>query len=178
MTASKLIRPTIEYKESFLSALTEYQAEKRFMHLKSPWLYTHFDDYVQDIIDENSNDLQPLCDWKDYVPQTTVWMVKDSDYIGTVEIRHRLNWHLEKWGGHLHFVVRPSLRGLGYGKKMFLKAIPLLKHLGIDRALLTTEPDNHVARHIIEQSGAVFEDETTKTDHFPVMRRYWLETYE
>ena len=57
-------------------------------------------------------------DWVEPVPETVLWLVKDNHYIGTLSIRHRLNWHLEKWGGHVHYKVRPSLRNKGFGKKM------------------------------------------------------------
>ncbi|MEM9469810.1 MAG: GNAT family N-acetyltransferase, partial [Pseudomonadota bacterium] len=112
------------------------------------------------------------------VQETVVWMVRNKDYIGTVDIRHRLNWHLEKWGGHVHFVIRPSLRGSGLGEIMLRKALPIINYIGIDEALFTVDLDNSWAIHILEklinELGGQFEDETPATDKFPAQRRYWL----
>ncbi len=175
MSASKLIRPQTEYKEDYLEALKEYHAEKRYCYQDIPSLHADFDAFIKELRAEKGYPHQPYQDWVEPMPETVVWLVKDGDYIGTVDIRHRLNWHLEKWGGHVHFVIRPSMRSKGFGKKILKKAMPIINYLGIDKALLTLAPDNETAIHIVESCGGVFEDETTQTDKFPAMRRYWLD---
>ena len=109
------------------------------------------------------------------MPETVTWLIKDTEYIGTVDIRHRLNWHLEKWGGHIHICIRPSMRNKGFGRKMLLKALPIANYLGIDKALLTINPRNKAAIRIVEASGAEFEDELPETGQFPAQRRYWID---
>lgn len=175
MSASKLIRSCIKYKESYLDALKEYHKEGRYLYQDTVSLDRDFEGFVRELSTEKGYPHQPYQDWVEPVPETVVWMVKDEQYIGTVDIRHRLNWHLEKWGGHVHFVIRPSMRGKGFGKKMLLKAIPIINYIGIDQALFTVSPDNSWALNIIEAAGAKFEDETSATDKFPAMRRYWLD---
>lgn len=174
MTASKLVRPSAEYKENYLKALEEYHAEGRYLHQDLQKLSGNFEEFVKALNTEKGYPHQPYQDWVEPVPETIVWLVKDDTYIGTVDIRHRLNWHLEKWGGHVHFNIRPSMRGKGYGKKMLQKAIPIINYIGVDRALITLSPDNKAAIQIVESIGAEFEDETAATDKFPAMRRYWL----
>ena len=175
MSASKLVRPSVEYKESFLAALAEYQEEGRYPYKNALLIKSNFESYVEEQRAERSHPHQPLQEWGDPVPETVLWYVKNENYLGTVEIRHRLNWHLEKWGGHIHFVIRPSMRGKGFGKKILLKTIPIASYLGIGKALLTPAPDNLAAQKIIESCGGVFDNELPETEQFPARRRYWLD---
>ncbi len=174
MSVSKLIRPCVDYKDSYIEALREYHQEERYLYQDIGVLDRDFDGFVKDLACEKGYPHQPYQDWVEPMPETIVWMVKDDTYIGTVNIRHRLNWHLEKWGGHVHFIVRPTMRGKGYGRKILHKAMPIINYIGIDNALLTICPNNQWAINIAEQCGAVFEDETQATDKFPAVKRYWL----
>ncbi|MEM6811507.1 MAG: GNAT family N-acetyltransferase [Pseudomonadota bacterium] len=174
MSASKLIRPSANYKNSYLEALKEYHEEGRYLHQDINLLNADFESFIKELRAEKGYPHQPYQDWVEPVPETVVWLVKDENYIGTVDIRHRLNWHLEKWGGHIHFNIRPSMRGKGFGKKILQKALPIVNYLGIDRALITLPPEDKAAIHIVESCGGEFEDETCATDRFPAMRRYWI----
>lgn len=175
MSASKLVRPSVDFKESFLEALQEYHKEGRYLYNDFGQLRNDFDAFIKALRAEKGYPHQPYQEWVEPVPETVTWLVKDYDYLGTVDIRHRLNWHLEKWGGHIHFIIRPSMRGLGFGKKILLKAMPIANYLGIEHALLTIEPDNIAAIRIIESCGGVFQDETAATDQFPARKRYLLD---
>ena len=175
MSASKLIRPDMDHKESYLEALGEYHKEGRYEYLKIPELNKAFEPFLDNLNSERSYPHQRFQEWATPVPETVTWMTKDELYIGTVEIRHRLNWHLEKWGGHIHFIVRPSMRGKGFGKKMLLKAIPIINYLGIDNALLTVSPKNKAAIKVIESCGAVAGDLLPATEQFPERQQYWLD---
>lgn len=175
MSAAKLIKPSIEYKESFLEALREYHQEERYEYLETQKLDEDFEEFIEALNTPRGDPHQPFQEWVEPVPETIAWLVKDDDYIGTVDIRHRLNWHLEKWGGHMHCLIRPSWRKKGFGKKILLKAMPVANYLGIEKALLTVRPDNHRAIHILEACGAVLDDETQETDKFPPRKRYWLD---
>lgn len=174
MSASKLIRPDAAYKDSYIEALSEYHKEGRYKYNKLISLRSDFDSFVKSLNAERGRPHQPYEDWVGIVPETIAWLVKDEEYLGTVYIRHRLNWHLEKWGGHIHFIIRPSKRGLGYGRKLLLKTLPIAHYLGIERALLTVDPENENAKHVIERCGATFKDETTDTERFPARLRYWI----
>ena len=174
MSASKLVKPGIEYKESFLEALDEFHAEGRYQFLDRSKLEEDFEGFVADLNEGRRHMHKPYRDWVEPVPETILWLVKEDKYIGTFNIRHRLNWHLEKWGGHINFVIRPSMRDKGFGKKILQKGMPYICYLGIDRALITVDPKSKSGIHIVEFCGAEFEDETAATDKFPARRRYWL----
>lgn len=175
MSASKLVRPSVDYKEDYLEALKEYHEEGRYLYQNIGVLNADFETFIKELRAEKGYPHQPYQDWVEPVPETVVWLVKDKDYIGTVDIRHRLNWHLEKWGGHVHFNIRPSMRGKGFGMKILKKAMPIINYLGIEKALITIDPEDKAAIRIVEACGGVFEDETTATDKFPAVHRYWLD---
>ena len=175
MSASKLVKPALEHKESYLEALREYHEESRYKFLDVKDLENNFENFIKDLNSGNRHLHKPYADWVEPVPETALWMVKDDKYIGSFNIRHRLNWHLEKWGGHINFIIRPTMRGKGFGKKILRKGMPFANYLGIDRALLTIAPDNDAARRIIEFCGGELQDELPATDQFPARHRYWLD---
>lgn len=175
MSAAKLEKPAIEHKETYLEALKEFQEEGRYCFLNKQEITENFEDFVQKLNDGKKNLHKPYADWVEPVPETVLWLTKDDKFIGTLNIRHRLNWHLEKWGGHLNFIIRPSMRGKGYGKKLLQKAIPFISYLGIERALITIDPKDEAGNKIIQFCGAKFEDTLPATEKFPERNRYWLD---
>ncbi|MCD8497132.1 MAG: GNAT family N-acetyltransferase [Alphaproteobacteria bacterium] len=96
MSASKLVKPSMEYKESFLEALKEFHAEGRYKFIDATEVSGDFEGFVKRLNDGRRNLHKPFADWIEPVPETVLWFVKDDQYIGTFNIRHRLNWHLEK----------------------------------------------------------------------------------
>ncbi len=175
MSASKLVKPAVEHKESYLEALKEFQDEGRYTFLDIKDVESSFEDFIHKLNEGKKHLHKPYADWVEPVPETVLWLVKDGAFIGTLNIRHRLNWHLEKWGGHINFVVRPSMRGKGFAKKILQKGMPFVCYLGIERALITIDPKDEVGRHVVEFCGGQFDDETPETDQFPARRRYWLD---
>lgn len=175
MSASKLVKPSVEYKESYFEALEEFHQEGRYTFLSAEKLDPIFEQFTDDLNNGKRHLHKPYPDWVEPVPETVLWLVKENKFIGTFNIRHRLNWHLEKWGGHINFIIRPSMRNKGFGKKILQKGIPFIGYFGIERALITVAPDNVAAIKIIEFCGAEFQDETPKTDQFPARKRYWLD---
>ena len=176
MSASKLIRPDVSYQKSYIEAAYEYIKDGRYEKSFVLNMEADFEGYVKKLKTEKDVAHQKYQEWVEPVPETVLWLVKDDLYIGSVCIRHRLNWHLEKWGGHIHYTIRPSMRGKGFGKKILRKAIPYASHLGVEKALITIITDNNAAEHILKSFGATYWDTTPETDRFPARKRYWLET--
>lgn len=175
MSASKLVRPDIQYKNSYLAALQEYHAEGHRLYNDIHRVSSDFPAFITALRAERGYPHQHFQDWVEPVPETILWLVKDDEYIGTADIRHRLNWHLEKWGGNIHFVIRPTMRGKGFGKKILTKVKPFANYIGIEKALITVAPDNAPAIAVIEFCGGVFANELHETNQFPARRRYWLD---
>ncbi len=175
MSASKLVKPHVRYKDSYIEALKEFQTEGRYAFLDIEKTTADFETFVDDLNDGRRHLHKPYVDWVEPVAETILWMVKDDLYIGTLNIRHRLNWHLEKWGGHINFMIRPTMRRKGFGKKILQKSLPCLNYLGIDKALITVAPENIGAQHIVEFCGGVHQDDLQETDQFPARKRYWMD---
>ncbi len=175
MTAAKLEKPSIAHKDSYIEALKEFQAEGRYTFLNIDDVEKNFEDFIHKITTGKTHLHKPYAEWVEPVPETVLWLTKDNEFIGTLNIRHRLNWHLEKWGGHLNFIIRPSMRRKGFGKKLIQKGIPTLNYMGIDRALVTVDPNDKASIKLVEFCGGVLEDELPETDKFPARLRYWLD---
>jgi len=175
MSASKLVKPNAAYKDSFIAAIREFQEEGRYLFVPMDEMEKDFKGFVEKLSKGEEHLHKPYADWVEPVPETILWLVKDDHYIGTLNIRHRLNWHLEKWGGHVNFLIRPSMRSKGFAKKILHKGMPYVSHLGIDRAMITIDPENTAAQRIVEFCGGEFEDELPATTQFPPRKRYWLD---
>ena len=176
MSVSKLVRPSLSYKDSFFESLEEYHWEGEFEHLSKLIVETNFEDYVDTLNEENRMMHDPCASWTEDVPETVLWLVKESMYLGTVYIRHRLNWHLEKDGGHVYIIIRPDQRHKGYGKRALKLSLTFANTLGIEKVLLTIEPENIIARHLAENFGAGPDKDITQTGQFKRKCRYWLNT--
>lgn len=175
MSASKLVKPAAAYKDSFLEAMREYQKEGRYDFLDLEEIEEDFEIFVADLNSGRRHMHKPYEDWVEPVPETILWLVRDDQFIGSFNIRHRLNWHLEKWGGHINFLIRPSMRGKGFGKKILQRGMACVCFLGIEKALITVNPENTGAQKIVEFCGGVLQDETPETAQFPPRKRYWLD---
>jgi GNAT superfamily N-acetyltransferase len=76
------------------------------------------------------------------VPQTTLWWVNGEEFLGRISIRQRLTAGLREIGGHIGYDIRPSARGRGHATAMLAAALPVVRSLGVDWALLTCDEDN------------------------------------
>ncbi len=112
----------------------------------------------------------------DLVPQSTYWLVNDSNrVVGIVRVRHRLNERLLQYGGHIGYYVRPSERGKGYGKEALRFGLERLRQRGVSRALLTVHPANKPSTLVVLANGGVPEGQGTDPVSGEVVDRYWIE---
>ncbi|MBR5982007.1 MAG: GNAT family N-acetyltransferase, partial [Firmicutes bacterium] len=99
-------------------------------------------------------------------------------FIGRVNIRHRLVPHLEQFGGHIGYMIRPTEQGKGYGRMQLAMALDWVReNLDLDRVLVTCDDDNIRSARVIEANGGVLEN---KVENFEfgktvLTRRYWIE---
>ena len=109
------------------------------------------------------------------IPSSTRFLVEDGTLLGVVNVRHRLNDKLRRFGGHVGYSVRPSARGRGHATAMLRHALELLRGLGEPKTLLTCAEDNHASAAVIHKcGGAEFEREFLE-EHDHVVRRFWIE---
>lgn len=98
---------------------------------------------------------------------------KTGKPLGAVDIRHSLNGHLMKTGGHIGYGVRKSCRKMGCASAMLALALEKCRELGIERALVTCDEDNPGSAKTIESCGGVLENRVE--DGGKLVRRYWIE---
>ena len=92
--------------------------------------------------------------------------------VGAVNIRHYLNDHLLKYGGHIGDGIRPSERRKGYATKMLGLALEECKRLGINKVLLVCDKDNIGSVKSIVNNGGILENEVSEENK--LMQRDWV----
>lgn len=110
-----------------------------------------------------------------FVPDTTYWLIDDGEFIGRVNVRHKLTEHLERVGGHIGYDIRPSKRRQGYGSEILKLALPKAKELGIQRVLLTCDVTNEASRKIIEKAGGILENQVPNPETGVDKLRFWVD---
>src|SRR5581483_11425562 len=112
----ELVSPSSKYKESFLEALEEYQREtissrdSRYdlKNLELAVLANNFSFYIKKLSDASQGKGLP----DGFVAHTVYWLIDKGEFVGRVDIRHVLNEHLLREGGHIGYDIRPSKRKL------------------------------------------------------------------
>ena len=77
----------------------------------------------------------------------------DGEIVGRVSIRHELNEHLEREGGHIGFVVIPEHRRRGYATQILRRSLEILAAEGLVTALVTCDEDSIASAATIERCG-------------------------
>lgn len=95
----------------------------------------------------------------------------DDEVIGFLHLRHYLNDHLRRHGGHIGYAVMPSARGRGHATAALRAGLAAAAALGIESALLMCEPGNEASRRTIERNGGVREDDPGSD-----LLRFWVPT--
>lgn len=93
----------------------------------------------------------------DLVPSTLYWLYIDGAPVGYGKLRHCLNGHLRKIGGHIGYVIRPAARGKGYAKLLLRLVLAKAKAIGIKDVLMTCMQENVASRKVIEANGGVLD---------------------
>jgi predicted acetyltransferase len=174
----ELVLPDAKYKDSFIEAVKEFQADESvprsrrwYLDVNTNELKRDLDSFVEKLLSEARGENLP----EGFVPQSNYWLVEGKEYIGGVRIRHYLNDHLLVIGGHIGYSIRPSKRGKGYGTKLLTLALPKAKELGLERVLVTCDATNEASRKIIEKNGGVFEDQVPNPETGIDKLRYWID---
>jgi predicted acetyltransferase len=111
----------------------------------------------------------------DQVPSSTFWLVDGDQYLGRVDIRHRLNKSLTWYGGHIGFEIRLSARRKGYGRLALQLGLAECRRLGLHRVLVTCDATNVASRRIIEANGGILEDVIDLDAQGTQGMRFWID---
>lgn len=126
-----------------------------------------WDDYLQ-LLDRQHRGADPQAD---RVPAPLLAVDVDGQLVGRVSIRHELNAHLAREGGHVGYAIRPAHRGRGYATEVLALAVADLQDRGERPALVVCDADNLASRRVIERCGGRLEDVATRRTGEPI-RRY------
>ncbi len=111
------------------------------------------------------------------VPSTFLFAFAGTRIVGRVSIRHALNPYLERFGGHIGYVVVPEYRRQGYATAILRQALQIARQkLGLTRVLVTCDDDNVGSIRTIEKNGGVLENIVAGPEGATPKRRYWIAT--
>ena len=166
----RLTLPTLKYRKSFLKGLEELEAKKETNSLNETGDPKTVFAYIRTTRNYSKGIGLP----KGWVPHTTYWLTDSGEYIGDLNIRHRLNPSLKKVGGHIGYRIRPSKRNQGYGKKILGLSLKKARNMGLKKILMTCDKTNIASKRIIELNGGKLEKERSQGKGKPKKLFYWI----
>lgn len=111
----------------------------------------------------------------EYSPQTTFGVFDDGRLIGGFNLRHVIKGNLINHGGNIGYLIRPSERGKGYGTKLLHLALEKAGEIGLERVLVSCRDENIGSMKVIENNGAVYENDYYEESTGKTFRRYWID---
>ncbi len=175
----ELRRPAVELVPSYLASLAEMRAlGETIWEGWEPAASESHAGFVQRLLQAEREVAPPG------VPQSIYWAAagtsaaggRDGIVVGRIALRHRLTPALERFGGHVGYEVRPSVRRRGVGREMLRQLLELPRARALGRVLLTCAPDNVGSNKTILANGGALE----RRAYLQARRRwtnyYWIET--
>lgn len=146
----KLIKPNRKYYSSYLEAINDKTSQNKY-----DFFYNGEGDLYKKVMEYHKGiNLPP-----GYVSGDVLWLVDRNEFIGEINIRHKLTPFLENYGGHIGYAISGSKRNQGYGTIMLREALKFIKeNLKLNKVLLTCDEDNYASTRVIEKNGGEFID--------------------
>lgn len=76
--------------------------------------------------------------------------------LGSIRLRIGSTAHLERYAGHIGYLVHPAFQGQGYAGRSVRLLLPIAAKWGIDPLWITCDPENIASRKTLERIGAEF----------------------
>lgn len=97
----------------------------------------------------------------EWVLSSTFFAQRQSDgaLVGFIDIRHRLNDFLRRFGGHIGYSVRPEERKKGYATQMLALGLDFCREIGLPEVMLGCDAANAPSRRTILANGGVLREE-------------------
>ena len=162
----RLIKPVIEYWQDYLEAMRECQMAgdiSKQMNLSAQSTYTQLEKNATAALRaykalEEGRGLP-----EGIVPCNHFWLLNGNHLVGVGAARHYLTNDLEMNGGHIDYLVRPSLRGRGWEAKLLSLIIKECGKRGIKNVLITHPDSNRTAAEAADRNGCHIFDQVTLT---------------
>ena len=93
-----------------------------------------------------------------------------------IDIRHRLNEGLLRFGGNIGYSVRPCCRRQGYATQMLALALEECRKMQMQEVLVTCNKENIGSAKTIQKNGGVLENEVAGKENGEdrITQRYWI----
>lgn len=114
---------------------------------------------------------------KDAVPSLVFLAMREGALVGILEIRLALTDFLLRFGGNIGYSVLPKERGQGYAKEMLALALEKCRERGMEKVLITCDPENTASARTIQGNGGVLEnqvEDTVRLTRSGRIHRYWI----
>lgn len=163
---SEYVRQIAEYRQEFLDAGDSMDGTGPLMQIEDP------EEYINTCTEHEDGERVP----SRLVPATQFLFIRkrDNRLVGMLQVRHRFNDYLEKYGGHIGYSVRPSERRRGYAKEMLKAALSFCRRAGIDRVLITCKADNIASERTILANGGIYESTIHEPNESIALKRFWI----
>lgn len=160
----ELVRPSVEYAESYAEAIKEFQVEGRFQDVDIAEIETQIIYEYNKIHTQDPN----------RVPSKVFWLVEGQRFLARGSIRPLLNEFFIEFGGNIGYEVRPSERKKGYGSLILALMLPEAKRMGMQKLLVCCDTDNHASIRIIQKNGGIKRDTHMVSWHPKPFYRWWI----
>lgn len=173
MDAIKLVIPSEEYLDQVWAYRQECQDANSSMDGCGPLRHA---ESAEQWLAATTSCMNPATVPEGRVQATQFLAVRESDgrVVAMIQIRHYFNEYLEKYAGHIGYSVRPVERRKGYAKETLRLALPFCKEIGLDRVLISCEPNNPGSRRTILANGGVYECTVHEPNEDIDLERYWI----
>lgn len=167
----KLVFPTLEYKDQIMKYKSDFMLLDENMHGTAGLRDAKtFEEWHAALLANLSEDTVG----EGLVPATTLLAVDEKNQLlGMIDIRHRLNDYLMKFGGHIGYSVAKAQRRKGVATTMLSLALDQCRKLGLSKVLITCDQDNLGSAKTILHNGGVLENEVIEEHR--VIERYWID---
>lgn len=166
----RLVRPSMEWKERYEEMMDEWEAFGGRLNpgalrrwSKSRQCFVSYEEWLRWIGDDRA------------AGQDLFFFADGERLIGAVSIRPRKSSAEVGLDGHSGYGIRPSKRRKGYAVKMLAMALPVMKELGIDAAIITCDKDNVGSAKTILKNGGVLLKEAVDPDDGNMLQVYRIE---
>ena len=172
MDTVEIIAPRRDREASHRAFVEEFRAEGEE---PVPWVvgepYSSFNEYV----DRLNAAAKGIGLRAGLVPHSTFWLIDgQGEILAVSNLRHALTDYLLKWGGHIGYGVRPTMRRRGYGTEILRQTLLKARALGLRQVRLTCDKDNVASASTILRNGGKFDDEEFMYELQRVVSRYWV----
>ncbi len=165
----ELVFPSEKYLNSYINAVNLDGITRP----ENRWWFTEPDKIIQKAYNQkNGINLK-----ENYVKQTILWLIDNSEFIGEVRIRHELTKELLMHGGNIGYIVVGEKCNKAYATKMLSLALRYCKEkICLKKVLLTCNDENIASIKVIEKNGGKLQDKITNIyNNEKITRRYWIE---